>query len=140
VAEFLQNNFPELRGKITGADYSRPIVEFLSNAISFCQVIIIAWMVVGGEKLLRMLPFYRTGPLPSFYWTVQHNPIPVAIFLFLLAPQVIKKMQSNGAFEVFLDNDILIFSKLKTGNLPAVDQLVQPLVEAGLKMSQSIGQ
>lgn len=140
MAELLQDKFPELRGKITGAEYPAPIIEFFSNAISFCQLVLITWMVLGGEKLLRMLPFYRTGPLPSFYRTIQDNPVPLAILMFLLAPQVIRKMQSNGAFEVFLDDGILIFSKLKTGELPDVDQLVKLLVEAGLKMTQSSGQ
>ena len=60
-----------------------------------------------------------------------------SILIFLLAPQVVKKMQSNGAFEVFLDDGILIFSRLKTGEMPHVDQLVKLLVEAGLKMTQS---
>ena len=138
VAQFLEHKFPELRGgRITGGIFpAPPIAAFLASLISFFQLIGIAWMIVGGDKLLRMLPFYRTGPLPSFYWTVQDNPMPIAIFLFLLAPQAVAKLQTNGAFEIYLEETIVIFSKLKSGTLPTVDQLVQPLVAAGLTLAQ----
>jgi selT/selW/selH-like putative selenoprotein len=136
VAKFLEDKFPELRGHITGGLYpAPPIAEFFTSVLSVCQFIGIAWMMVGGDKLLRMLPFYRTGPLPAFYWTIQDNPIPLAIALFLLAPQFIGKLQANGAFEIYLDNeDTIIFSKLKTGALPTADQLIEGLVAAGLKL------
>lgn len=60
--------------------------------------------------------------------------MPLAIFLFLVSPQLIGKMQSNGAFEIYLDGDIVIFSKLKTGAFPTAEQLIQSLVAAGIKL------
>ena len=151
MAKFLEDSFPELQGRITGDLYpTPPIAELLSKLISLLKLIGILWMVVGGKKLLRL--FYRAKrPLPAFYWTVQDNPVPIFIFLFLLAPQILAKLRSNEAFEVYLlsssssssnnnvnsndaKNRLLIFSKLKFGAMPRVDDLVKPLVAAGLKM------
>jgi selT/selW/selH-like putative selenoprotein len=111
-----------------------PVAEFLGHIISILQFVGIAWMIVGGDKLIRM--FGYRGPLPAFYWTVQDNPVPLAVFLFLLAPQMIARLQSNGAFEVYLDDGI-VFSKLEKGALPTVDDLVNPLKAAGLKYIES---
>ena len=147
MARFLEDSFPELKGRITGDLYpTPPIAEFLSKIVAVLQLIGIAWMVVGGDKLLRF--FYGANrPLPSFYWTVQDNPVPIAVFLFLLAPQLLGTLQSKGAFEVYLlrnsnninnmdeEKMLLIFSKLKSGALPTVGELVKPLVAAGLKMA-----
>ena len=131
VAQFLEENFPELKGHITGGlKPMPPIGEFLQNVLAFFQFTGLAWMVMGGEKLLRMVGF--RNQLPSFYWTVQENPVPMAVFLFLLAPQIIGKFQANGAFEIYLDEKE-VFSKLAKGGMPTVDDLIKPLVAAGLE-------
>ena len=130
VAQFLDMKFPELKSNIVGEVYPvPPLNEFLGNIVSLFQFAGIAWMVLGGDKLLRMVGFRQ---LPSFYWTIQDNPVPFAIFLFLLAPQILAKFKNSGAFEIYLDGEV-IFSKLSTGSLPTVDDLVNPLKAAGLK-------
>ena len=89
MAIFLEDKFPELRGHITGGDYpAPPIAELLTHVLSALQLIGIIWMVLGGDKLLRMLPFYKTGPLPAFYWTIQDNPVPLAIGLYFAGPAI----------------------------------------------------
>lgn len=130
MAKFLEDKFPELKGKITGDIFpTPPIGEFMSNGISLLQFVGIAWMILGGDKLLRMVGY---NTLPSFYWTIQDNPVPLAIFLFLLAPNMVAKLSSgNGAFEIYLDEEI-VFSKLESGAFPTIDQLIDPLVKAGL--------
>jgi hypothetical protein len=55
-----------------------------------------------------------------------------SIFLYLLLPQVLSKYLVTGAFEVIMDQEIPIFSKLATGRLPQMADLVEPLVKAGL--------
>ena len=131
VAQFLAENFPELQGKITGGLYpTPPLAEFAANIISVLQMVGIAWMVMGGEKLLRMVGF--KGPLPSFYWTIQDNPMPIMIGLFLLAPQVVNSFSNNGAFEIYLGQDT-IFSKIETGGMPTAEQLVTALKAIGLQ-------
>jgi thioredoxin reductase-like selenoprotein T len=138
VAQFLESQFPELEGRIYGNLYPPPpMARLLANILSAVQLLGIAWMITGGETLLRLIPFYKTGPLPSWYYSLQENPVPFMIFLFLLAPQMIGGMQSNGAFEVYLDNDVVIFSKLQSGRLPTVDDLINPLVAAGLRKAQA---
>lgn len=137
MAQFLEDKFPELRGRVSGNLYPMPpAAAFFTNILSLFQLIGIAWMVMGGETLVRLVPFYRTRPLPSWYHTIQENPAPLAIFLFLLAPQMIGGMQTNGAFEVYLDETIVVYSKLSSGKLPTVDQLINPLLAAGLQMKQ----
>lgn len=131
VVKFLEDNFPELKGNISGDLYPvPPIAEFLKNILSLVQMGALAWMVMGGDKLLRMIGF--RGDLPGFYWTIQENPVPVAVFVFLLAPQLIQLTESKGAFEIYLDNDE-IFSMLKTGSMPSATDLVSVLSARGLK-------
>jgi hypothetical protein len=94
VAQFLAENFPELQGKITGGLYPvPPAAEFAANIISILQLVGIAWMVMGGDKLLRMVGF--KGSLPAFYWTIQDNSMPIMIGLFLLAPQFVNSFSNR---------------------------------------------
>jgi hypothetical protein len=88
-------------------------------------------MIVGGKRILRLLPMYRAGrPLPAFYWTIQENPVPIAIFVYLIAPPMLKSMQvRSNRFEIFL-NDVLVFSMRKVGALRAKG-LVDAFVDAG---------
>jgi selT/selW/selH-like putative selenoprotein len=130
VTQFLEKEFPALKGRVTGELFPPPpAVELAAHILSAMQMLGLVWMVMGGDKLLRMIGFRQ---LPSFYWTVNENPVPFAIGLYLLAPQVLAKFQGNGAFEVYLD-DGLAFSKLETGRMPSQDDLVQPLLAAGLQ-------
>lgn len=131
VAKFLEDKFPELKGKIVGGLYpAPPAAEFASNVLSILQLIGIAWMVVGGDKLLRMIGF--KGPLPGFYWTVQDNAVPLMIGLFLLAPQIVSSLSNKGAFEIYL-GDTEIYSKMANGKMPSAEELVEPLVALGLQ-------
>jgi selT/selW/selH-like putative selenoprotein len=92
-------------------------------------------MIIGGDKFLRYTMIVRNNrPLPSWYFAVQENAAPIAIFLFLLAPNIVQNMgNTKGAFEIYL-NDTIVFSKLSTGAFPTGDDLTQPLIQAGLKM------
>lgn len=130
VAQFLADNFPELQGKIQGGIYpAPPVAEFASNIISLLQLVGIAWMVMGGDKLLRMVGF--KGPLPSIYFTIQENSMPILIGLFLLAPQIIGSFSNNGAFEIYLGDD-KVFSKIESGGMPTAEQLIASLKTMGL--------
>ena len=59
-----------------------------------------------------------------------------AIFLYLILPQMLSKYLISGAFEIILDGDVTIFSNLATGRLPQMADLVDPLIQAGLKRIQ----
>ena len=132
VAKFLDDKFPG-QLEIDGGLYpAPPIAETLGHVVAILQLIGVAWMVLGGDKLLRMVGFRN---LPGFYWTIQDNAVPMAMFLFLIAPQLLAGFANNGAFEIYLE-DQTIFSKLNTGRLPTVDDLVPPLVATGLQYSE----
>jgi thioredoxin reductase-like selenoprotein T len=114
-----------------------PIIVFMLQILSIIQLFAIAWMIFGGHTLLRTLKVIRPNqPLPSYYYTIQENAIPIAIFLFLLAPNILQNIGSTkGAFEIYL-NDTIIYSKLKSGVLPSMTDLTSPLINAGLKMKE----
>lgn len=128
VSEFLQDKFPELRGHVDGGNYPPPpLVEVIQRLVSYIQIVGLAWMIVGGEKLLQFVGYGTARrPLPQWYWTIQRNGMQIAIVLFFLAPQMLAKYSVNGAFEVYLDGEE-IFSKLKLNRMPDVDDLVKPL-------------
>lgn len=144
VTNFLEEQFPELRGKITGGNFPiPPYVEFLTNILTCIQLFGVAWMMLGGDKLLNLIGYTNnnsnnannngnTNQLPQFYYIIQNNAVPIGMFIYLLAPQLLGKFQTNGGFEIYLNNKIM-FSKLSTGRLPGIDDLVNPLLKAGLQ-------
>ena len=137
MAKFLKNKFPDV--EITGDVYPMsPICVFALQVLSMMQLLAIGWMIFGGPTLLRTMKLVRGNqPLPSWYYTVQENGVPIAIFLFLLAPNIVQNIgNTKGAFEVYL-NDTMVFSKLKTGTFPSMDDLINPLLRAGAKMAQN---
>jgi len=124
----LYQNFPELQGKVSGDNYPPPpIAELLLKIMSMIQLCGLL-LVFFGEKVFRILGF---GQVPSWYGSVQKNGMQLAIFVYLLLPNIISKYMVTGAFEIILDGET-IFSKLETGRLPQFDDLVPPLVNAGL--------
>lgn len=131
MAQFLEKNFPDLRGNIVGELYPvPPMVEFATNVISLLQLMALSWMVIGGEKVVRMTG-YR-GPLPSLYWRIQENAMPIAIVLFLIVPQVVNSFRNSGAFEIYF-GETEIYSKLATGSMPNKNQIAEPLKALGLR-------
>lgn len=104
-----------------------PIAELLLKIMSMIQLCGLV-LVFLGENVFRILGFAQA---PSWYGSVQKNGMQLAIFVYLLLPNIISKYMVTGAFEIILDGET-IFSKLETGRLPQFDDLVPPLVNAGL--------
>jgi selT/selW/selH-like putative selenoprotein len=131
---FLQNEFPQLIGKITGEHYpTPPLAELVSHIVALLQMLGLACMVVGVDTLCRMLGLRQA---PAFMRSMQENSIQCAILLFLLMPQLIARFSQSGAFEVYLNGgeaEVLIFSKLAEGRLPEKADIISKLVAAGLK-------
>jgi selT/selW/selH-like putative selenoprotein len=86
-------------------------------------------VVFLGDKVFDLFGFRQ---IPRWYGSVQKNGMQLAIFIYLLLPNILSKYLITGAFEIILD-DKTIFSKIETGRLPQFADLVTPLVEAGLK-------
>lgn len=134
VKGFLETQFPELRGKITGGNYpTPPVLELLQNIVSLFQMVAMAWIVFGGEAVFRFIGF--STPPPIFY-TIKEFGTQIAVGLFLLVPQLLARFSTTGAFEVVLDGQNVIWSKLAEGRFPSADELTNPLVTLGLAMAQ----
>lgn len=130
MRDWLEQTFPELRGKVTGDNYPpSPTVELLMKILSLAQL---AGMAVAlfGENVFRLV---GKGSPPSWYRdVVQKNAIPLAIGLYLVLPQILNGFVVSGAFEVVLDGKEIIFSKIVSGRLPRAEDLIDPLTKAGL--------
>jgi len=85
-------------------------------------------LALFGSNVFRMLGFQH---VPGWYAMVEKHGIQFAIFIYLLLPQILSKWIVTGAFEILLDGDT-IFSKLDTRKMPKNEDLIVPLVEAGL--------
>jgi selT/selW/selH-like putative selenoprotein len=132
VKQFLELNFPELRGKITGDNYPPPpFAELLMKILSGVQLLGMAFAVLGSN-IFSMLGMQY---VPSWYNTVSKNGVQIAILVYLLLPQFLAKYMISGAFEVILDGDTVVYSKLAAGRLPQFADLLNPLLEAGLERS-----
>lgn len=128
VRHWLYANFPELQGKVTGDNFPPPpmaelLLKFL-NIFQMCGLL----FVFLGDKIFSL---FGMSYVPSWYGWVSKNGMQIAIFVYLLLPNVLSKYLITGAFEIILDGET-IFSKLETGRLPQMDDLVAPLVNAGL--------
>lgn len=103
VSEFLQENFPELRGRITGGNYPLPpLVELMLNMLSVLQLGGLMWMVVGGDKILNWIGMVRFDQqnrpiLPGFYYRIQENTIQVRWADHSLAQPPDKQQSSPSA-------------------------------------------
>lgn len=135
VRLFLEDSFPELRGKITGSNYPPPpMYELLTNILGICQAFTLAWIVIGGDKMLKFvgITVNPNTKEPKLFYTVQDNGFQISIAIFLLLPQLISRFMVTGAFEIYLNENNIIFSKLQTGQFPKVNDLIGPLTNAGL--------
>ena len=133
VRQWLEHNFPELRDKITGEHYPPPpLVELLMKILSLVQLAGMAFVLLGTKVFSLLGMSY----VPDWYETVNKNAIQIAIFVYLLLPQILSNQMVSGAFEIYLDGDHLIFSKIKTGRLPQYADLIDPLLKAGLKRAE----
>lgn len=94
----------------------------------------LAWMVMGIDNICRMVGLARR---PAWTYTVENNPMQFGILLFLILPQFVNRFSLNGAFELILDDEKEIFSKLNAGRFPTQEELISALQSAGLQMQSS---
>lgn len=129
---FLENQYPELRGNITGSNYPSPMIaDVLSFLLSIVQMIGLL-IVFMGESVFQYIPFYNNR-VPDWYYDMKQNPMGAAVMVFFVFPSIVQSFSSTGAFEVIFD-DAVIFSKLETGRMPTAPEIVMSLGNLGLKM------
>lgn len=131
----MEYNFPELRGKVSGGNYPvPPIIELLLNILSMIQIAAMG-VALMGDNVFRLIGMRQT---PRWYEeVVTKNVVPIMVGIFLIAPTVLNGYVVSGAFEIVLDGNQVIFSKIASGRMPNVDDLLAPLTKAGLTAIQS---
>lgn len=134
VARFLQQHFGD-NIAIEGGTYpAPPIMQLITNVLAACQLLALAWMIMGADTLCRLV---RLTQRPAWMHAVEQNAVQYGILLFIVLPQVVQSFSSSGAFELFLDDDTQIFSKLSAGRFPTQDELISTLQAAGLTLATS---
>eukprot|EP00052_Salpingoeca_macrocollata_P026643 m.248427 g.248427 ORF g.248427 m.248427 type:complete len:96 (-) comp22613_c1_seq1:966-1253(-) len=74
--------------------------------------------VAMGDKLFQWL----NRPMPETLIAARENMVMSMVFIFFFANNVSNMFLSTGAFEVYLNGELL-HSKLETGHLPEWDSL-----------------
>ena len=83
-----------------------------------------------GENARNILHF-----IPQNYITyIIEKKWQVGIITFLVGNQLASILSSSGAFEIFC-NDVEIWSKIKTNNMPAVESVILSIRNLGYQLS-----
>jgi len=104
----ISQRYPDIR--IEGENYlPQPIYRHIASFLSVFKLVLIGLIIVGKD------PFAFFGmQAPSIWqWGQENNMIE-------------NQCMSTGAFEITL-NDVPVWSKLESGHLPSMQQLVQIL-------------
>lgn len=129
VKQFLETEFPELRGKISGGNHPPPDwAVYAMQAISLVHMIAIV-IIFMGENVWNYIPFVKQPP--EWYRTCKQYPLQTFIGLFFILPTVVQSKFTTGAFEIMLDGEVL-FSKIATGKFPDGPGLIEMFQKAGI--------
>eukprot|EP01083_Nonionella_stella_P082918 229060_1 len=123
IKQFLENEFPELRGNIDGGNPPPPeYVQYLQQILSLLHLGAVA-MIFMGDNSWNMIPMMSSGRPPKWYQTCKQYPLQTFMGLFFVLPTLIQSQVTTGAFEISLDGDVL-FSKIALGRFPSGPELV----------------
>ncbi len=124
---FVEANYPEFQGNISGALYPPPkYCEIIAQLSGYVWIGGIALLIVGNHifAALQMAE-------PEWYVWMKNNKTKAFFGLFMLN-NIGHSFLATGAFEVYL-NDELIYSKLQIGRMPSTTTLVNALAAHGYK-------
>eukprot|EP01041_Mallomonas_annulata_P007459 gene7459-15258_t len=118
---FLESRYPKLENNIRGENYPVP---FPANVIGIVTTYL--WWIgmglfISGDAVLDTLGI----PHPAIYNKMKDNKAVVLMALFM-ASTIGSNMTKTGAFEIILDGEVL-FSRLETGRMPTIDEIIQIL-------------
>lgn len=118
--------FPSLIGRMSGTNYPMtPAKKSIVKTIRVYQVAVVVLLFVGAA-LLSALGLAA----PQWFQLLQDNSGPVIVSAVVLH-FVCSMMSTSGAFEIFLDGD-LVSSKLASGRVTPVESLVEELIRRGV--------
>lgn len=122
IKQFLEEQFPELRGNISGGNWPPPpYVVYLQYFISILHIATLAVAFIG-ERIFTLIPFVRTTP--SWYASLKEYPMQTFVAIFVIVPSIVSSAATSGAFEIILDGKVVIWSRLQTGQFPDGPQLI----------------
>ncbi|CAH2247149.1 seleno T [Pelobates cultripes] len=119
--------YPDIR--IEGENYlPQPLYRHIASFLSVFKLVLIGLIVVGKD------PFAFFGmQAPSLWQWGQENKVYACMMVFFLSNMIENQCMSTGAFEVTL-NDVPVWSKLESGHLPSMQQLVQ-IIDNEMKLN-----
>ena len=80
VRKWLESNFPELEGNVTGENYPPPpLVELLQKLLSVVQLCGILFAVLGSN----VFSLFGIRRVPNWYYTVEKSSVQIAIVVYL---------------------------------------------------------
>uniref|UniRef100_A0A4W4FG80 Selenoprotein T n=1 Tax=Electrophorus electricus TaxID=8005 RepID=A0A4W4FG80_ELEEL len=123
----LYQRFPDIR--IEGENYlPLPVYRYIAFFFSVFKILLIGVIIVGKD------PFALFGMQAPGVWAwSQENKIYACMMVFFFSNMIENQCMSTGAFEISL-NDVPVWSKLESGHLPSMQQLVQ-ILENEIKMN-----
>ncbi|CAL8320390.1 unnamed protein product [Boreogadus saida] len=123
----LNQRYPDIR--IEAENYlPMPLYRHIATFLSTFKLVVIGLIIIGKD------PFALLGMQAPGVWTWgQENKIYACMMVFFFSNMIENQMMSTGAFEITL-NDVPVWSKLESGQLPSMQQLVQ-ILENEMKMN-----
>uniref|UniRef100_A0AAV2JVD4 Kinesin-like protein n=1 Tax=Knipowitschia caucasica TaxID=637954 RepID=A0AAV2JVD4_KNICA len=119
--------YPDIR--IEGENYLPiPLYRHIASFLSVFKLLVIGMIIIGRD------PFVLFGiPAPGIWEWGQTNKIYACMMVFFFSNMIENQLMSTGAFEITL-NDVPVWSKLESGHLPSMQQLVQ-ILDNEMKMN-----
>ena len=124
---YLINKYPQLERSVRGENY--PVaypLQILATTVGLLQTFSMVF-VFFGDKIFSSMGMQQP---PSWYESITKNKLAFIGSTMLLNSLVQNSVQS-GAFEIFY-NGKPVYSKLESGKMPTIDQIINGLEGAGM--------
>ena len=128
IEHFIKSKYPEFNmNNISGSTYPPSKIAETIAAVSNLIWLLGIVLLFAGTYFFKAL----NVPEPKFYVAMKENPVMTFICLFIINTMGASQL-STGAFEIKV-NDVTIFSKLQTGRMPQLVDIVEGLVSRGFR-------
>ena len=128
IKHYVEESCPELRGNVDGILYpptkQAEIISSITSSLWFFGLI----LLFAGDAVFGALGIEH----PAFYAYMRQTKMQCGFILFMIN-NFGAGMLATGAFEVYLDED-LIYSKLETGRMPKLPDIFYALAMKGIKV------
>mmetsp|Transcript_8529 Transcript_8529/g.14044 ORF Transcript_8529/g.14044 Transcript_8529/m.14044 type:complete len:98 (-) Transcript_8529:205-498(-) len=85
-----------------------------------------------GDTIWNFVPFVDRPP--GWYYGIKENGMAAVIVVFLVVPTLVQNMTTSGAFEIVMDDGIVLYSKLHSGRMPNGNDIIEAMAKVGMKM------